>query len=123
TIDAGTDQASTDDIINVTLSTATQGLTILVEQNGISYLRSNNTNGEITLKHFHTQVVGSTYDDTIIDNSDGRKTIDGGDGDDLITVVTDADSELRGGEGDDVLTGGDGNDRIVGDATLLYHDA
>jgi Ca2+-binding RTX toxin-like protein len=70
--------------------------------------------GTVTLIDFHTQILGSAFDDTIADSSTGRKTIDGGDGADVITVGGDARAMLRGGAGDDVLTGGDGGDVLIG---------
>ena len=70
--------------------------------------------GAVTLLNFHTQILGSAFDDTIADSSTGRKTIDGGDGDDVITVGGDARAMLRGGAGDDTLTGGDGGDVLIG---------
>jgi Ca2+-binding RTX toxin-like protein len=121
TIDAGAGQTG-NDIINANLSTAAAGLTIMVPQaSGDSYLESNSTHGRIYLKNFHTQVIGSNYDDTITDEADGDKHIDGGGGDDVITVGGDAgDSTLQGGMGDDTITGGDGNDVIIGDTLLTY---
>jgi Ca2+-binding RTX toxin-like protein len=69
--------------------------------------------GTVTLLNFNTQILGSAFDDTIADSSSGRKTIDGGDGNDIITVGGDARAMLSGGGGDDVLTGGDGSDLLI----------
>jgi Ca2+-binding RTX toxin-like protein len=69
--------------------------------------------GFITLVGFHTDIIGSYYDDVIVDDSDGPKTIDGREGDDTIAVSVGA-AIVTGGEGDDILQGGTGNDNLLG---------
>ena len=69
------------------------------------------TGGKINLVGFHTGIVGSNFNDQILDQSSGRKTISGGAGNDVISVAdTTAGSLLIGGDGNDDLTGGAGND-------------
>jgi Ca2+-binding RTX toxin-like protein len=117
TIDALGGQ-SQDDILNF----AGMGSGFSYVPNGSNYLLTSLAGnghaggGHITLLNFHTQIVGSAYDDIITDEAEGHKAINGGEGDDVITVGDEAgDAKIQGGDGSDILTGGDGNDRIVGD--------
>lgn len=77
------------------------------------FIVSKATGGSISLINFHTQIVGSGFDDDIFDASDGTKIIDGGEGDDILGVDIGA-GFLLGGKGDDRLNGGSGNDTLVG---------
>jgi trimeric autotransporter adhesin len=71
--------------------------------------------GTINFTNFHTDIVGSAYDDTITDDATGAKSIDGGAGNDTISVSVGA-ANIDGGAGDDTITGGSANDVITGGA-------
>ncbi len=89
-------------------------------QGSSGIIASKATGGTISLINFHTQIVGSGFDDDIFDASDGTKIIDGGDGDDILSVDIGA-GFLLGGKGDDRLSGGSGNDTLIGgDGTDIY---
>lgn len=87
-----------------------------IEYNGTSdggTLMSIGRTGHIHLVNFHTEIVGSNYNDTITDDADGDKIISGGDGNDTISVSTGA-AMIDGGAGDDTIAGGSGADVILG---------
>ena len=115
TIDAGLD--SGDSVANAAFADSNIHLDIDGEGNGSLHGPGG---GSITLQHFKTQIVGSTYGDEITDLSEheGDKKIDGGSGDDVITVDG-SDAMIRGGQGADIIHGGSGNDIIVGDVFNL----
>jgi Ca2+-binding RTX toxin-like protein len=77
-------------------------------------LTSAGSTGHITLVGFHTDILGSDYDDTIVDDATGAKKIDGGAGDDSISVSVGA-ATILGGDGDDTIQGGAGNDVVNGE--------
>ncbi len=112
TIDANGGQTpNPSDTIHVKAAASAVHLTLGSDGNGS--LVSTATNGRIELVGFHTGIIGSDYDDVITDLSGGHKQIDGGGGDDTITVGGDG-AIIMGGDGNDTLTGGDGNDVIDG---------
>lgn len=96
---------------SILLTDAASAVHLTLQQDGTGTLISSATNGQINLAGFHTAIVGSDYDDEISDLSSGRKEIDGGDGNDVITVGDDG-ARVIGGAGDDVLTGGAGDDAL-----------
>lgn len=90
------------------------GATVFLRQDGNGSV-AGKSGGKITLVGFHTQIIGSDFDDEITDLSDGsEKIIDGGDGDDVLTADN-GPALLIGGEGNDTLIGGSGNDTLIGD--------
>ncbi|MEL7682528.1 calcium-binding protein [Citromicrobium bathyomarinum] len=91
------------------------GLTISIGANGAGTV-SNGGGGAINLLGFHTRVIASEFDDTIVDDSAGNKRFDVGFGDDVVsTAGSSGNVEIFGGWGSDHLTGGSGNDFIVAD--------
>jgi len=111
TIDANGGQgADPRDTINLSDSKATL---INIDENGNGSILDTITSGVINLKGFHTNIVGTRFNDQITDESFGDKRIDGGEGWDTITVTNGA-ATIYGGDGRDVLTGGSGNDVLVG---------
>ena len=125
TIDANGGQSPNPrDTIN-TAEAGAGGVNIFIDPtSGAGYVMSNATTGKIGLVGFHTGIIGSEYDDTIIDLSTGRKEIMAGSGDDVVQVGVgsafidggDGSDELRGGDGNDVLAGGEGTNILVGGA-------
>ncbi|WP_226663123.1 beta strand repeat-containing protein [Alteriqipengyuania lutimaris] len=94
---------------------ASAGLTISIVANGAGTV-SNGGGGAINLLGFHTRVIASEFDDTIVDDSAGDKRFDVGFGDDVVsTAGSSGKVEIFGGWGSDHLTGGSGNDFIVAD--------
>ena len=69
---------------------------------GVITARGRNNAGIIFLKNFHTDVIGSDYDDSLTDLSSFSHEIDAGGGDDRITVGG-SHALLRGGAGNDVI--------------------
>lgn len=70
---------------------------------GEGYIRSKSgTTGRIKFTNFHTDIIGSDYADSITDDSSGVHTINGGDGDDKITV-SGSGASIDGGAGNDVI--------------------
>jgi len=108
TIDAGGGQNEF-----VDLRSSSTALTFTNTATGGTITQTGST-GVITLVNFHTQIIGSAFDDTITESSSGRKMIDGGDGDDVVTIGGDGYGMIRGGAGDDILTGGEGGDVLIG---------
>lgn len=106
----GQSGATTDDIIN---AKGTGDGLILHLVDGAGTLKTSQTSGTINLEGFHTSIIASNGNDDISDISDGYKHIDGGAGNDTITIGVGS-GYLLGGSGDDVLTGGDGNDVLDG---------
>jgi Ca2+-binding RTX toxin-like protein len=104
-----------DDVLNG--GQAAEGMEVLIDAQGNGTLSDTEepTLRHIDLLHVHTQIIGSAYDDTITDSAAGGKRIDGGAGDDAITVGGNG-SLVYGGAGDDMLQGGDGCDLLVGGA-------
>ena len=88
-----------------------------IDDNGDGTASTPDGGGTIQLRNAKTQIIGSAYDDEITDlaEHEGTKRIDGGDGDDEITVDG-SKATLLGGGGDDTLTGGEDNDRLTGGA-------
>lgn len=112
-IDAGNGH----DVINV--NEAASGLELNIDANGNGTLTSGVTGGQIQLRNFHTQIIGSNFDDILIDDSSGDKRIDGGMGNDIIsTAGSNGNATLYGGVGQDTLTGGDGNDILIDEMSL-----
>lgn len=113
TIDANGGQgASPRDTIN--LSKSATGTTVTLDSSGNGSIIAG-AGREIKLAGFHTALVGSEFDDTIQDYSVGEKEINGGAGNDHISISgSSGDGLLIGGEGDDIITGGSGNDVIMG---------
>lgn len=96
-------------------STSTKELKIEIDSLGNGYIRSIG-GGQIDLEGFHTQAIGTALDDEITDDSDGKKRLDGGAGNDVIsTAGSSGDAVIYGGDGDDTITGGSGNDTLFGD--------
>ena len=103
TLDANGGQKDTIDL-SAAVSAAGMTLVITNASAGKGYIRSRGgASGIINIENFNTEVIGSENSDLITDESDGEHTIDGGDGDDRITV---------GGE-DATIDGGRGNDHII----------
>ncbi|HYI41133.1 MAG TPA: calcium-binding protein [Allosphingosinicella sp.] len=100
------------DILNLNL--ASTGMKVVnTADGGILTNKDGSGGGRIELTGFHTDIIGSAYDDEIVDDASGPKSIDGGAGDDKISVSIGA-ANIRGGDGDDELNGGDANDVLVG---------
>ena len=99
------------DILNLKL--AATGMKVANTDDGGILTNKDGGGGRIELTGFHTDIIGSPYDDEIVDDASGPKSIDGGAGDDKISVSIGA-ATIRGGDGDDELKGGDGNDVLVG---------
>lgn len=94
---------------------STKEIRISIDATGNGYIRSVG-GGEITLEGFHTQAIATAFDDEIADASNGKKRLDGGAGNDIIsTAGSTGNATIYGGDGEDTLTGGDGNDVIYGD--------
>lgn len=101
-------------------STSTKKIELDIDATGNGYIRSVG-GGEITLEGFHTQAIGSNLDDSLSDDSDGKKRLDGGEGNDVIsTAASSGDATMYGGAGDDTITGGAGNDVIYGDDSFPW---
>jgi Ca2+-binding RTX toxin-like protein len=115
-IDLGSDQG--DVIANA--AGASTSIQLLIDGTGTGTLKGTGP-GVINLLNAGTQIIGSAYDDEITDLAvhDGLKRIDGGGGNDVITVGG-SDALIRGGDGDDELSGGDGNDVILGSGDFYY---
>ncbi|QDX25065.1 hypothetical protein FPZ54_02840 [Sphingomonas suaedae] len=113
TIDGGGGQGSSpQDTINFSKSTVGGAVTLDGAGSGTI---STGANQFIHLTGFHTGIVGSNFDDNVTDTSTGHKNIDGGGGNDVISIAgTTGTGTLLGGFGDDVLTGGSGNDILNG---------
>lgn len=69
---------------------------------GFIQSRSGGAYGTIRLQNFHTNIIGSDASDLITDDSSGVHTIDGGAGDDKITV-SGSGATIDGGAGNDVI--------------------
>lgn len=93
------------DQLNLQQAVDTAGMFVLITNSeaGEGYIRSKSgTTGRIKFTNFHTDIIGSDYADTITDDSSGVHTIDGGDGDDKITV-SGSGATIDGGAGNDVI--------------------
>ncbi|MFA5969200.1 MAG: hypothetical protein WC816_08165 [Sphingomonas sp.] len=102
------------DIVDANGSTDIAGLVIINSADGTGYIRGRTAqNGIIHLLGFHTNIIGSKGDDIISDDSTGDKDIDGGEGDDNITIGGGR-SIIKGGEGNDTLSGGSASDLLLG---------
>ncbi|GAB7550952.1 hypothetical protein NRB_04480 [Novosphingobium sp. 11B] len=98
----------------VNLSKMAGGVGLDLRDPDQSFIYDTSTGGSIALVGFHTQILGSKYDDELYDGSDSEKTISGGDGSDYISVEdTDKSAIIFGGEGVDEIVGGDANDFLV----------
>ncbi|MCW2339103.1 Ca2+-binding RTX toxin-like protein, partial [Sphingobium sp. B2D3A] len=96
------------------------GSTVEIDANGVGFIETTG-GGKINITGFHTHLTGSAFDDVIIDESAGAKSIHGGAGNDQISIEgVAAGSFLSGGDGDDEITGGDGDDVIIGGTKLPY---
>jgi len=96
-------------------SGSTKALQVEIDSSGAGFIRSVG-GGEITLEGFHTQAIATGFDDEITDASNGKKRLDGGAGNDVIsTAGSSGDAVIYGGDGDDTITGGSGNDTLYGD--------
>lgn len=103
-----------EDVLNA--SSLGVGVTIAIDSQGNGSIVTATGGGSINLVNFNTQIIASGHDDTITDFSPGDKRIGGGAGDDTIsTEQSTGDVKLIGGRGDDTLTGGSGDDVIIGD--------
>lgn len=111
-IDANGGQGSS---IRDTINTKSMKNGVLVEigGDGSGSILDTETGGVVTLKNFHTDIIGSDDIDSIQDNSFGHKNIDGGAGSDVI-IVANGSSTIYGGDGDDELIGGNENDVLLG---------
>lgn len=99
---------------------ASAGIVATIGESG-GTLTTVGSTGIIALVNFHTQIVGSRYDDQITDSSSGDKILSGGDGNDTISAAgSHGHVTLIGGAGNDDLTGGSGNDILFGDEALPY---
>lgn len=83
-----------------------------IANGGGSSIYDKSTNGQINLYGFNTQIVGTEFDDDIIDGSTASKILSGGQGNDTLQVNS-GNSALFGGQGNDTLTGGTGNDILI----------
>lgn len=93
------------DKINLKQSADLAGLKLYITNAsaGEGYLQSRSgTGGIISVKNFHTDITGSEYADIISDDSSGDHIIDGGAGDDKITV-SGSDATISGGAGNDLI--------------------
>lgn len=105
---------------SINLKGATSGTQLTLNSSGAGSVQTSG-GGQINLLGFHTQIIGSDYDDEISDDSSGQKRIDGRDGDDEISVAgTSSNVTLIGGNGNDTLTGGAGNDIIIADGNGFW---
>lgn len=105
---------------SINMNQASANTTIVNTGSGPSSI-STAGGGQISLVGFHTQIIGSDYNDDISDDTSGRKRIDGGAGDDTISMSgTSSDATLIGDSGNDTITGGDGNDVIIPDAGTVW---
>jgi Ca2+-binding RTX toxin-like protein len=98
-------------------------ITIFIGTDGVGTATSPATGGVVNLINAKTTIIGSIYDDEITDlaQHEGLKRIDGGWGDDIITVDG-SDALIRGGDGDDEIYGGEGKDRLYGEfGTDIVH--
>lgn len=112
TIDANGGQgANPSDTIN--LSAMTSQTLLSIDENGDGSILDLDTTGVISLKGFHTSILGSSNDDTISDEASGPKRISGNEGNDAI-IATGGSAYIDGGVGDDVITGGNYNDVLIG---------
>ena len=103
-------------------SSSTKKLKIKIHNDGTGYIRSVG-GGQIDLEGFHTQAIGTALDDEITDASNGKKRLDGGAGNDIIsTAGSTGNATIYGGDGDDTITGGSGNDIIFGDFSYLWEN-
>lgn len=92
------------------------GMSVKINKStGTGSATDKSTGGKIELIGFQTQMVASSANDTINDESEGHKRIDAGGGDDEVTV-TQGPAIIDAGDGDDTLNGGDGNDILLGGA-------
>jgi trimeric autotransporter adhesin len=114
TIDANGGQGSNpSDTIN--LDGVASGVTLSLNGAGSGSLHSAATGGTINLTGFHTQLIGTNFDDSLTDDASGDKRLDAGGGNDVVSVSgTSGNAIIDGGSGDDTITGGSGNDVIVG---------
>lgn len=110
TIDMG---PGTDVIANA--SAASGGIVIDIDDGGNGTASTPDGGGTINLLNAKTQIIGSYYDDEITDLAvhDGLKRIDGGNGNDEITVDG-SEAMVVGGEGNDIIIGGAKSDYLVG---------
>lgn len=114
TIDANGGQgANPRDTINI--SGLNSSIIVDIKSDGTGKISDKSTNGYINLIGFHTNIIGSAYDDEVIDQSTGSKHIAAGAGDDTVSVSgTTGNAMIDGGDGDDTITGGSGNDVLIG---------
>jgi len=112
TIDANGGQGpSPEDTID--LSGSDSRNTIYIDELGNGAIIDLDTDANINLQGFHTNLLGSYQDDTITDESSGTKRIFADEGDDVVTV-TGGPAYVDGGLGEDTITGGAYNDVLVG---------
>lgn len=92
------------DVVDAAGSTDLAGMKIIIAPNsGGGFITSRSgTGGTITLMNFHTDIIGSGFSDAITDESDDEHSIDGGAGDDTITVAG-SNATIDGGAGNDVI--------------------
>ncbi|MBJ7440744.1 MAG: hypothetical protein JHD35_17195 [Sphingopyxis sp.] len=88
------------------------GIVLINQNNGNSYIKDTVTKGEIWLVGFNTEVLGTKYDDQLSDFSSEDKVVTADEGDDVVEVGS-GDAIIFGGEGYDRITGGDGDDTII----------
>ncbi|WP_186728985.1 hypothetical protein [Sphingomonas panacisoli] len=116
TIDAAGGQGP-NPLDTINLAKADNGIHVSIANDGTGYIHDKTTEGDILLAGFNTQIIGSAFDDVFDDDAVGAKHIDGGYGNDTISITgASDDSLLLGGAGNDTITGGDGNDVLVGGA-------
>lgn len=121
-LDAGGGQGSTPRD-TVDLSGASKEIDVLIAENGTGSIKAKDlSGGSIHLKNFNSEIIGSSFDDVITDRNNSTKIIDGGAGNDIITVDGLASTvsggighdTLLGGAADDLLSGSEGNDGLIG---------
>jgi|GEM_PF-1519978 len=114
TIDANGGQAGAADFKDlVTGKALSNGFQLVIDAAGQGTITDSSTGKFITLQNFHTGIIGSDFDDTINDLSDGPKTIDAGEGNNNITVGGSG-ARVIGRSGNDTITGSDGSDVLMG---------
>ncbi len=88
------------DVVDVTA--ASREMNVSIAENGLGYIRAEGgDSGIILLTDFSSDIIGSGYDDNLVDLRISGKLIDAGDGDDQIRVA--GYGEIDGGVGNDTI--------------------
>ncbi|WP_304505969.1 calcium-binding protein [Croceicoccus sp. Ery5] len=86
----------------------------LNDGSGTSQIYNTESGGAIDLINFNTEIVGTDFDDEIFDGSNHEKVINGGEGNDSISVEgTTASAVIFGGGGADSITGSNAADFLI----------